>query len=115
MSLSASDTNALVASWTEVIRGHSILRSAFYNDVFSMPVQCVFRDVTLPVTELDYRGMAEAAQEAAIQEYQAADRIKGFDFKRAADAADADQVDRRADTGCYGPRIICCLTAGRCR
>ena len=74
---------ALLASWSEVIKRHSILRSAFYYDSFSVPVQCVYREVTLPVEELDYRGMDKQAQEAALKEYESSDRAKGFDFKSA--------------------------------
>jgi len=44
-------------------------------------VQCVFREVQLPLKELDYRGMDPAAQDSAIKAYEAADRKKGFDFK----------------------------------
>ena len=74
---------ALLGSWSAVIKRHSILRSAFYYDSFSLPVQCVYREVSLPVEELDYRGMDEQAQAAALKEYEAADRAKGFDFKSA--------------------------------
>ena len=74
---------ALLGSWSEVIKRHSILRSAFYYDSFSLPVQCVYREVSLPVEELDYRGMDEQAQAAALKEYESSDRAKGFDFKSA--------------------------------
>jgi amino acid adenylation domain-containing protein len=73
--------DALLASWSSVIRRHSILRSAFYYDAFSVPVQCVFTEAALPLTELDYRKMDKAAQESALNAYGAADRVKGFDFK----------------------------------
>ncbi|HEY4326481.1 MAG TPA: amino acid adenylation domain-containing protein [Mucilaginibacter sp.] len=72
---------ALFESWSEVIKRHSILRSAFYYNSFSIPIQCVFRDVKLPIIELDYRGMDETTQVAAFKEYERADRSKGFDFK----------------------------------
>ena len=72
---------ALVAGWSEVIMRHSILRSAFYYDSFSIPVQCVFREVKLPVEELDYREMDPVAQAVALQAYEVADRVRGFDFK----------------------------------
>jgi amino acid adenylation domain-containing protein/non-ribosomal peptide synthase protein (TIGR01720 family) len=73
--------DALLASWSEVISHHSILRSAFYYDSFSIPVQCVYRKVKLPVAELDYRGMGAAAQQVALKAYETADRTNGFDFK----------------------------------
>jgi amino acid adenylation domain-containing protein len=79
--LSGLNLKVLLDSWSEVIKHHSILRSAFYYDSFSVPVQCVFREVKLPLEELDYREMGEAAQEEALKAYEAADRTKGFDFK----------------------------------
>jgi amino acid adenylation domain-containing protein/non-ribosomal peptide synthase protein (TIGR01720 family) len=68
-------------SWQKVLQHHSILRSAFYYDVFSVPVQCVYREVDLPVEVLDYRAMSEEEQAAAIKEYRESDQTKGFDFK----------------------------------
>ncbi len=71
----------LTKSWQQVLNNHSILRSGFYSDVFSVPVQCVYREVILPVEVLDYSNKTAAEQVAAINEYEAADRAKGFDFK----------------------------------
>ena len=44
--LAGVNMEALLASWSSVIRRHSILRSAFYYDAFSIPVQCVFSEVS---------------------------------------------------------------------
>ncbi|GAA3937003.1 amino acid adenylation domain-containing protein [Chitinophaga oryziterrae] len=68
---------AFLQSWNMLLQRHSVLRTGFYYDDFSIPVQCVYRDVQMPVTILDYRNM----NEEALKEYEAADRIKGFDFK----------------------------------
>jgi amino acid adenylation domain-containing protein/non-ribosomal peptide synthase protein (TIGR01720 family) len=75
------NVDALVAGWSAVISHHSILRSAFYYDSFSIPVQCVFREVEIPLEELDYRGMGGSAQKGALEAYEAADHARGFDFK----------------------------------
>ena len=58
-------------SWELLLKGHSILRSAFYNDAFSIPVQCVYREIEMPVEELDYRGMSIEEQGVAIKAYKA--------------------------------------------
>jgi non-ribosomal peptide synthase protein (TIGR01720 family) len=50
----------LEKSWAYMVKRHSILRSAFYVDAFSIPVQAVFSQVELPLTVLDYRHMNEA-------------------------------------------------------
>jgi hypothetical protein len=68
-------------SWAAVLNKHSILRSAFYPDTFNLPVQCVFREVELPIELLDYRNLNEADQDLAIKEYKAADNLKSFDFR----------------------------------
>jgi amino acid adenylation domain-containing protein/non-ribosomal peptide synthase protein (TIGR01720 family) len=73
----------LIKSWQQVMSNHSILRSGFYYDVFTVPVQCVYKEVTLPVEEVDYRNLNKEEQSAAIEAYESADRLKGFDFKKA--------------------------------
>jgi amino acid adenylation domain-containing protein/non-ribosomal peptide synthase protein (TIGR01720 family)/FkbM family methyltransferase len=79
--LKGPDLDAFKKSWDTVISRHSILRSGFYHDAFMVPVQCVYREVDLPVVFLDYRGMSEAEQDEAIREYDASDLALGFNFK----------------------------------
>ncbi|MCU7552929.1 condensation domain-containing protein, partial [Chitinophagaceae bacterium LB-8] len=68
-------------SWNHVLQCHSVLRSSFYYDEFSEPVQCVYNDVELPIVILDYRNMNETEQKEALKKYEEADYNKGFDFK----------------------------------
>ncbi|WP_425430497.1 non-ribosomal peptide synthase/polyketide synthase [Chitinophaga niastensis] len=75
------DEKAFCKSWEHLLQQHSILRSAFYHNELNIPIQCVYRQVTLPVITLDYSRMDEAAQLEAIKAYEAADRSKGFDFR----------------------------------
>ena len=70
-------------SWERILQQHTIFRSGFYPQSFTIPVQCVYGEVKLPFTTLDYREMAPEAQQEAIREYLAADRRKGFDFESA--------------------------------
>jgi hypothetical protein len=69
-------------TWDYVLRHHTILRSGFYYDSFSIPVQSVYNNVQLPFEVLDYRNKNKAEQEAAVKAYEAADNAKGFDFKK---------------------------------
>ncbi|MBK8549763.1 MAG: amino acid adenylation domain-containing protein [Ignavibacteria bacterium] len=78
--LISPDLEIIKKSWNEVLRRHSILRSGFYYDEFSVPVQCVYRDVELPVTILDYSDKGSSDQTEAIKEYESSDRKRGFDF-----------------------------------
>ena len=73
----------LTQSWQQVIKNHSVLRSGFYYDSFSIPVQCVYREVSLPVTIVDYSNLTTEDQKASVRAYEAADQAKGFDFKSA--------------------------------
>ena len=79
--VTAPDLEFFKQSWNQVLKEHGILRTAFYHDEFSVPVQCVYRDVELPIKVLDYSHLKGKEQAAAIKEYEKADRIKGFDFK----------------------------------
>ena len=77
------DAEACKESWNELMKRHSVLRSGFYHDTFRVPVQCVYREVRMPVEELDLRGMEKAEQDRMVEEYREKDRQKCFDFKEA--------------------------------
>jgi hypothetical protein len=72
--------NVFTQSWQYVLKRHSILRSGLYYKEFSVPVQCVYKEVELPIEVLDYREMSEEQQRVAIKQYKEQDRAKGFDF-----------------------------------
>ncbi|MBO9732436.1 MAG: amino acid adenylation domain-containing protein [Chitinophaga sp.] len=74
---------AFKQAWQNLLLRHSILRSAFYVDELSIPVQCIYKDVELPVLELDYRGLSREEQEQAFRVFEEADLRQGFDFKAA--------------------------------
>jgi amino acid adenylation domain-containing protein/non-ribosomal peptide synthase protein (TIGR01720 family) len=78
--LHQTDIKAFIASWQHLLQQHTILRSAFYHDAFHVPVQCVYRNVQLPVTILDYRHLNEAEQEAAWTAHEAEVLQQGVDF-----------------------------------
>ena len=75
------DPELLSRSWGYILNAHSILRTAFHYDAFKVPVQCVYKDVKLPITLLDYTGMDASRQAALIKEYAETDRARGIDFK----------------------------------
>ncbi len=68
-------------SWAVVLDRYTILRSAFFYDTFKVPVQCVFRQVEMPVEVIDVSDKNDASIDALFQEYLETDRNKGFDFK----------------------------------
>ena len=75
------DIEVIKKSWSHVLNRHSILRSGFYHQEFSVPVQCVYRDIELPITSLDYSEMSPEDQDKALKDFEEADRLKGFDVK----------------------------------
>ncbi|MGO4294382.1 amino acid adenylation domain-containing protein, partial [Chitinophaga sp. RAB17] len=81
--LGALNETILLQGLQHLVQQHTILRSVFYYDEFSVPVQCVLREVKLPVTVLDYRQLKENEQLDAISQYEATDRRQGFDFSEA--------------------------------
>ncbi|QJB31967.1 non-ribosomal peptide synthase/polyketide synthase [Chitinophaga oryzae] len=78
--LHQTDISAFIESWEYLLQRHTILRSAFYHDAFHVPVQCVYRYVQLPVTQLDFRHLDAAAQEAAWTAHEAEVLQQPFDF-----------------------------------
>ncbi|HEX8462607.1 MAG TPA: amino acid adenylation domain-containing protein [Segetibacter sp.] len=76
------DLNTFQESWNYVLKQHSILRSAFYYDAFNIPVQSVHKEVKLPIEVYDCTAMNEADKALAVEEYEKADTLKGFDFKK---------------------------------
>ena len=81
--LNQVDIMTFKQSWQYVIQRHTILRTGFHYDSFSVPVQVVNKEVELPVTILDVRTLSTDEQAAAISRYEAADKVQPFDFKKA--------------------------------
>jgi amino acid adenylation domain-containing protein len=75
------DEDAFRSSWHGILQRHTILRSGFYYDVFRIPVQCVYRDVDVPIEIVDLQGMGTADQQRIAGEYAASQRRRGFDFR----------------------------------
>jgi amino acid adenylation domain-containing protein/non-ribosomal peptide synthase protein (TIGR01720 family) len=76
-------TAAFLKSWDLLLETHTILRTAFYYDQFSIPVQCVYDKVKLPVEILDYSQQSKEEQERLFRELEAADLRRGFNFSEA--------------------------------
>jgi len=76
------DVAVFRACWQKLIKEHSILRTGFFPDRFSIPVQCVYQEAVVPIEELDYRDIPVHRQAAEIAAREEADRVKGFDLER---------------------------------
>ncbi|NML39137.1 amino acid adenylation domain-containing protein [Chitinophaga sp. G-6-1-13] len=80
--LSEVDENAFMNAWQYLLKHHSILRSSFHHDVFRIPVQCVHKEVKVPVELLDYRHLPQEEQQRAVQAKEESDRRQPFDFRQ---------------------------------
>ncbi|RZM27139.1 MAG: amino acid adenylation domain-containing protein, partial [Pedobacter sp.] len=79
--IGVTDPTVIFDSWNDLLARHSILRSSFHYDDFAVPIQSVYLEAKLPITELDYSNISSSEQIIALEEYQVADRAKGFNFK----------------------------------
>ncbi|MET8324608.1 condensation domain-containing protein [Micromonospora sp. NPDC005189] len=63
-------------SWAEVMRRHSILRTSFWSLPGHEPLQLVWRDIPVPLTEQDWR---DEPVEARLADHLRQDRDRGFE------------------------------------
>ncbi|MET0462943.1 MAG: amino acid adenylation domain-containing protein [Chitinophagaceae bacterium] len=69
--------------WTALFANHTILRTAFFHEAFSVLVQCVLRKVTIPFNIIDLSHLEAGTQEVQIEQIARDDRRAGFDFAKA--------------------------------
>lgn len=74
------DIDAFTKSWKVLLSRHSILRTSFHHDAFSLPVQCVHRNVEMPLSIIDLTQYAEQDRVKQLIVHVEADAHKPFDF-----------------------------------
>ncbi|HVH12444.1 MAG TPA: condensation domain-containing protein, partial [Longimicrobium sp.] len=72
------DVDLLRRAWAEVTARHAILRTSFVWQGLPRPLQRVESAAEVPWTMEDWRHLAPAEQEAALEHFLAADRARGF-------------------------------------
>ncbi|MCA1612753.1 MAG: amino acid adenylation domain-containing protein, partial [Acidobacteria bacterium] len=77
------DVAAFERAWQEVIRRHTILRTAFAWEGLDEPLQAVFPEVSLPLELHDWAGLPEREQEERLANYIEEVRRTGFDLAKA--------------------------------
>jgi len=70
----------LARAWQTVVDRTPVLRTRIVWQGTDRPLQVVARDVTLPVTHLDWRGLSEEDRRAEVDRLLAADRARGLDL-----------------------------------
>ena len=66
-------------AWTEMVRRHAVLRTAFFDEDLPRPVQVVLRDRPIPWDTADLSTLSPDEQSAYIERYKATDLARGFD------------------------------------
>lgn len=74
------DVACFVQAWQQVMQRHAALRTAFFWEEVDEPLQVVARKLSLPLTQLDWRGMDDAHQLAQLQELMTVERQQGFNL-----------------------------------
>ncbi len=79
----ALDVGAFERAWRWVIGRHPALRTAFPTIAGDRPLQVVYREPPLPITEHDWRGLEPDEQAERLEGVLDADRDQGFEPARA--------------------------------
>ena len=75
------NVSAFQQAWGQVVQRHPILRTAFYWEELSEPLQVV--QVELPWEQRDWRGLSSLEQHGWLEAFLEADRARGFDLGQA--------------------------------
>jgi len=77
------DVSAFQRAWLETVRRHTILRSSIHGEGLSEPVQMVHRDVRLPWTIEDWRGLPSDQQAERWSSFLQQDRAQPLTLSEA--------------------------------
>ena len=72
------DAEAFSGAWQQVVDRHPILRTSFHWKDLEKPLQAVHRDVRLPLSREDWRGLSAAEQQDRFERLLQDDRRAGF-------------------------------------
>lgn len=74
---------AFERAWQRVVERHAILRTGFIGESLKEPVQVVYREVKVSVTQHDWRALPPADQSAQLAVFLQTDRTRAFDLAAA--------------------------------
>jgi alpha-ketoglutarate-dependent taurine dioxygenase/aryl carrier-like protein len=69
-------------AWKEIIKRHPVLRTAFVWEAVPKPIQVVYRNVDLPVEQLDWRQLSGAEHERQLTLYLELNRERAVELNR---------------------------------
>jgi hypothetical protein len=73
---------AFEEAWQKVVDRHAIWRTGFYWEDIDNPLQVVYKNVKISLTQYDWRGIEQAEQEDRLKSFYDSDRKLYFDFSR---------------------------------
>src|SRR5690242_4073447 len=76
------DAETFERAWRQVLRRHSILRTAFAWKEMEQPLQVIFREAWVRIQTEDWRG-SPSDQKQKLEQYLETDRKKGFNLGEA--------------------------------
>jgi len=76
------DISHFEGAWKEIVRRHPVLRTAFSWEGWRKPIQVVYRNVDLPVEQLDWRHLSDAEQERQLTLYLDSNRERAVELNR---------------------------------
>jgi Non-ribosomal peptide synthetase modules and related proteins len=75
--------SAFKQAWGQVVQRHVLLRTSFYWEELSEPLQVVHRQVELPWEQGDWRDLSPSEQQVRLEAFLQADRERGFELGQA--------------------------------
>ncbi|XLS27832.1 amino acid adenylation domain-containing protein [Flavobacteriaceae bacterium M23B6Z8] len=75
--------NSFNSSWSYLMERHSILRTTFITEGLGTPVQCVYKNVPVPVTLFDYSVYSRKEALTKIEHFLKEDQSAPFDLAKA--------------------------------
>lgn len=95
----AVNVPVLAETLRRLVARHPILRTGFDLTSFSEPLQLVYREVDVPVDEIDLRGLAPEEQREVLQDFQRVENRLVLDIERP--PLMRFRVFRMSDDHCY--------------
>lgn len=74
--------NAFRSAWNFITARHETLRASFDWENLDNPISLVAEEVSLPITELDWRHLSKTQQEDQFQSLMEIDRQQGFNLSK---------------------------------
>ena len=77
------DIQNLERAWQQTVNRHPTLRTSFMWEGLDEPVQVVSRQVSMPLTQHDWRAFSETEQHKRLADFISTDRRRGFELSKA--------------------------------